>query len=120
MQNLESGYIDKEVILSKISEEEIFKHIFGEIPNLGKKYVSPFRNDNNPGCFFKYDRNDKLRFYDYATSEVVNGINLGYVDCFDALQLYLDLSNLYQTIVYIEENLVGCSTLKKESALPPK
>jgi hypothetical protein len=37
---------------------------------LGKRYINPFRDDSNPGCFFKWTRQGNLYFVDYATEKV--------------------------------------------------
>ncbi len=80
------GYqeLPNSINISDISEKEVFKLVFGEYPELNKYYVSPLREDTNPGCFFDY-YNEKLYFFDYGTVKVM-------YDCFDVLQLYHKLS----------------------------
>lgn len=59
-------YLDKKTLLTKISEEEIFKRYLHD-PNINKKYTNPFRDDNEPDCSFYYSRSSgELRFKDFA------------------------------------------------------
>lgn len=43
-----------ENVLSVISQEQAFSDYLGIYPDLNKKYLSPFRKDNDPGCRFKW------------------------------------------------------------------
>lgn len=54
-----------EEILKKVSQEEIMQRYFPETIVLGKLYVSPFREDKNPTCSFKYI-NGVLFFKDFG------------------------------------------------------
>lgn len=92
-------YIDKNEILKSYSEFDIFKLVFGEIPVIGEKYLSPFRIDNDAGCFFDYSGNGRLLFYDYASSAIC-------YDCFTAVKLYYNLNNFYETLKVIRDNVV--------------
>jgi len=56
-------------IYSYYSEEDIFKLVFGEYPNYDKKYVSPFRNDNYPNCYF-IKKDNHIYFVDWADSTI--------------------------------------------------
>lgn len=91
-------YIDKNEILKHHSESDIFKLVFNCIPVIGKKYLSPFRVDNDPGCFFDYSSSGKLLFYDYATTQIS-------YDCFSAVQTYYGLRNFYETLKVIRDNV---------------
>lgn len=98
--------ISKEDILNKITEEELFQIIFNEIPIIGKKYYSPFRNDSNPGCYFDYFCN-QLRFIDWANSDTYKGIKLQNINCFEAIQIYFKLDDLQSTLDFIYNNLIN-------------
>ena len=102
---LSKGFISKEKILKEISEEEIFKYIFGEIPELDKEYCSPFRTDNSPGCSFTY-YNGRLRFIDFAS------FNRG-IDCFEAIKIYFNLPSFFKTLEFIQKNIKSDTEIKK-------
>lgn len=102
----EIGYIDKKEILNKISEEDIFKIIFKEYPDLTKRYCSPFRNDNNPGCYFYINTSDKLIFFDTGRSRQY--------DCFDAIKEYYNLDNFYEVLNFIKYEKTFNSNIIKE------
>lgn len=111
-----TSYIDKEEILKKITQEQIFEHIFNELPVIGNSYISPFRQDTNPSCYFNYDRNGVLWFNDLANNEIVDGIRVAHLNCFTAIRVYYDFPNLYHTLLYIQEELInGNTTLTTES-----
>lgn len=63
-----------ELILSKVSQEEIMQKYFPEQIILGKKYCSPYRKDKTPTCTFAYI-NGVLYFKDFGVSE-------GHKNCF--------------------------------------
>jgi hypothetical protein len=98
MINDEKYFIDKNKILEKYHEAEIFSIIFGTTVETGLKYKSPFRDDENPNCFFEYDKNNRLIFYDYAA-----GINY---DCFQAIKIYFTIPNFYQVLALIRDNML--------------
>ena len=101
--NLEiKGFLSKEKILSLVSEEEIFELVFKFKPEVGEFVTSPFRRDSTPRCFFNYCNFGKLRFYDYGNS----GENAFHPDCFDAVKLYFNLQNFYDTLVFIHNKLI--------------
>ena len=54
-----------EELLNEYSQEELFKVMIGEYPQLDKYYCSFFRKDNNPSCYFKW-YNNILYFVDWA------------------------------------------------------
>jgi hypothetical protein len=81
-----------EEILKRISQSDIFKIIFKEHPVLGKYYISPFRNDDNAGCFFEY-YNSKLFFVDFADE-------ITHRDCFGVICDYFNI-NYIQSLEYI-------------------
>lgn len=90
--------ISKERLLSLVSEEDVFKLVFGCIPSVSTKYLSPFRQDTNPGCSFYYSHKGELRFSDFATRTNLN--------CFDAVQRYYSLPSFADTISFIMDKLI--------------
>ena len=67
-------------ILTKITQEDIFKFVFEKPIILNSKYISPFRDDKNPGCFFTQREDSTIIFVDFAES-------VGYThrSCFQAV-----------------------------------
>jgi hypothetical protein len=106
--NLESkGYISKTQILTYVSQEDIYELVFDFKPVEFQYVISPFRQDNNPGCWFSTDiTTDKLRFIDFGNSDVIDGIRMSHLDCFDAVQVYYNLKNFYKTLEYIHTRLI--------------
>lgn len=99
------GFIDVNYILSLISEAEIFSIVFGIIPENGMYITSPFRNDTNPGCYFKL-HNEQLIFYDWANNsnyitKTGNIIDMRFINCFQAVQIYYDLPSFFDTLQFI-------------------
>lgn len=92
-------------ILTYISQEEIYKVVFGELPKIGKKYCSPFRDDDEPNCYFEY-YNKMLRFVDFGNSSVWNGIKLKNIDCFNAISIYFNIKSFKDTLRFIHKNLI--------------
>lgn len=116
MRDLERGYIDKDKILSYVTEEDIFKLVFEEISPEFEYVTSPLREDNNPGCWFQKGVKGDLRFVDFANTSVIDGIDMRNIDCFNAVQVYYGLGNFYRTLEYIRERLI----LGKNLRLLPK
>ncbi len=72
--------ITKELILSRISEEEIFEKYLDIEPNLTDFFVNPLRfDDDDPGCRFYRDSRNVLKFNDFAGEQNI--------DCFNVVQL---------------------------------
>lgn len=63
-------------LLEEYSQEDIFRIVFKEYPNTDILYLSPFREDTHPNCFFDWYKG-KLYFKDYADSPR---------DCFQAIK----------------------------------
>lgn len=94
-------YIDKEKILSYVSEEEIFELVFGFKPEEYQYTCSPFRNDNNPGCWFERGfKNGKLLFIDFG--DPYHHVE----DCFGCVKRFFNLPNFYQSLLFIKEHLI--------------
>jgi len=111
----ERGYFSKSRILEYVSQEDIFSLVFGFRPVEFEYVKSPFRDDSNPGCWFEYSgQNGKLRFKDFgSTDRYIGRVNLGNIDCFDAVQVYFKLSNFYQTLSFIKKHLIDGKNLPK-------
>lgn len=109
------GKISITEVLRFVSQEQIFEFAFGFQIDFNEFYTSPFRKDNNPGCFFDWYKG-RLFFIDFATSKIVKKINLRRVDCFAAVQLLHKLPNFISTLHYIYAKLClgKVNTSKKE------
>lgn len=109
------GFIDRNVILDYVSQEEIFQLVFGYLPEEYVYVVSPFRRDKNPGCWFERTSSysGKLRFVDFA-----NDFNKP-MDCFDAVQKYFQISNFYLTLEFIYERLIKGKNRVAERRIAP-
>ena len=100
IENEVVGYIDKSIILSNYKEEDIFELVFGFKPVEYQYVTSPFRVDNNPGCWFERNPlNNKLIFVDYGDSL------FNKQDCFSCIKRYFKLPNFYRTLLFINESL---------------
>lgn len=75
--------LDKEFILSKVSEEQLLFYYHGHFV-LGKAYPSKLRKDGHPSASFYIGRNGKIMYYDFATGERYN--------CFEFVGKLLHLS----------------------------
>lgn len=80
-------------ILSHYSQEDIFKIVFGEYPDYNRNYLSPFRPDNNPNCFFEWYKG-QLLFRDFADIRR---------DCFHSVKDYFKLNTYQATFEFIFE-----------------
>jgi hypothetical protein len=99
------GFIDVKKILEQVSEEQIFALVFNFIPEIGEYYTSPFREDENEGCFFEYGEKGDLRFVDYGNYSIIKGVKMVNIGCFDAVKIYYNLSNFYQVLKFIQFNI---------------
>lgn len=84
--------LNKQEILKRVSQEEIFLIIFKEV-KLNEYYSNPLRQDNKPGCFFNW-HNNKLWFCDFADDKISR-------DCFEMIKDYYNI-NFYQTLEHID------------------
>lgn len=103
------GFINKNKILSYVTEEQIFSLVFGYQPVELEYVTSPFRQDDTPTCYFERLGQNKLRFIDHSRKF--------YPDCFEAVQVYFGLSSFYSTLDYIYKQLIQGKSL---APLPPK
>lgn len=101
-----NGFIDKNEILKYVTEEQIFELVFKFKPEEYDYVASPFRKDNNAGCWFQYYPSGKLKFTDFGSQTYINGKKMINIDCFDAVQLFFNLTNLYSTLRFIKKHLI--------------
>lgn len=57
--------INRDFVLSRVTEEMIFARYLGEPVEFNTRYKSPLRDDSNPTCTFKL-RNGRLMFKDWS------------------------------------------------------
>lgn len=108
----ERGFINKSKLLEYVTEEDIFELVFGFKPVEFVYVTSPFRVDENPGCWFERNLSTGiLRFVDFGNSNVVNGVNMINIDCFDAVSIYFGFSNFYKTLEFIKSKLIDGKNL---------
>lgn len=67
--------INRDWILSKVSQEEIMVRYVGVAIKINEKFKSPFREDNSPSCVFYYNKAGKLLFRDFGQGRPM--------DCFE-------------------------------------
>lgn len=102
--------ISKEYILSQYSQIHIIEQYFPSGIVIGTKYTNPFRNDKHKGCYFAYDVNGNLKFYDWATEKVS-------YDCFDIVMLALNCSfeeALLAIVKNVKPSFVNITNEKKK------
>lgn len=80
------------------TQEGIFSIVFGYEPVTNVYVTSPFRRDNNPGCWFEW-YGDKLIFKDFAEKREKRAR-----DCFQAVRDFFSLSDLGAVSEYIVRN----------------
>ena len=94
------GYVEEqsnlsiEEILLRITQEEVFTLITGEVPDINSKYLSFIRKDNDANCFFTY-YNGKLYFVDFGHSKT-------HLDCFGLIMEYYNC-NLQESLRFTNE-----------------
>lgn len=57
--------LSPEQVLQKVTQQQIFEFVFGHKINIDEHYKSPFREDNNSGCWFEMFEG-KLLFMDFG------------------------------------------------------
>ena len=108
-------FIDKDKILKYVLEEDIFELVFGFKPKEFDYVTSPFREDNDAGCWFQYCLSGKLKFIDFGSQSYIRGIKMINIDCFDAVQIFYKLPDLYQTLKFIKKHLIDGKDLPEKS-----
>lgn len=90
--------LNPEEIFKRVSQEEIFKIVIpGEIlPDKEAYYHAPYREDNDPGCYFRYHE-QKLYFIDFAESDFK-------LDCIDLIRKVFHLSYM-EALQFINQTL---------------
>lgn len=78
-------------LLEEYSQEDIFRIVFKDYPNTDILYISPFRSDEHPNCFFDWYKG-KLYFKDYA--DVPR-------DCFQAVKDYFHIDTYKDVTEFI-------------------
>src|SRR5690606_32710840 len=58
--------IDKDFILSRVTQEEIFERYLGVQVRFGTFFKSPLRDDRKPTCTFMYTRNGRVWMTDWS------------------------------------------------------
>jgi hypothetical protein len=109
-------------ILQFTDEESIFELVFGFRPSIGEKVTSPFREDNNPNCWFETSPHGDLRFIDFGNPEVINGVKMFNMNCFNAIKVYYQLDTFQQTLSFINkairENKISSIKFTKKKIIP--
>lgn len=89
--------LNREFILSRISEEDIFLKYLNIYPNLTDWFRNPLRTDDKPDCKFYRDSRGVLKFHDFAYK-----LN---IDCFNLVQLVEpNVNNYGQALEKIAED----------------
>lgn len=95
--NTDKRYITKEDILSQLTQEQLFLIVFDKVVEF--EYItSPFREDDNPGCWFER-YNNILYFIDYGSGD------RSHIDCFEAIKIYFNLNSFRETLLFIDDNI---------------
>lgn len=64
------SYVTIEDILDKVTEEQIWEHYLGFLPDPGKKFSSPFRKDNDPSANLFYTAKGNLLYKDFGETSM--------------------------------------------------
>jgi len=107
------GFIDKNEIFNYVTERQIFELVFGFQPKEFDYVTSPFRKDNNAGCWFEYNNlSNKLNFIDFGSQIYNKDKKVISLDCFEAVKIYYNLPNFYKTLEFIKNKLILGKKLK--------
>ena len=87
--------VTPEMILSEVSEIDIFEYYTNLIVQFDIEFTSPFRVDEEPGCKFWFN-GTKIKYVDFA-----GGIN---EDCFGLVKEYIVQGNFNEAILRICED----------------
>lgn len=95
-----SGFLDKNELLEYIEEDEIFSLVLGYKPQEFQYICNPLRTDNTPGAYFEVNPyTDRLELIDWGHSP-------SHIDSFLFVQKFYNLPNFYQTLIFIQDNLL--------------
>lgn len=86
----------KDLILEKVSQEQIFQQYFPDRLELGRKYINPWRNDTHPGAFFTILQGT-LYFVDFAHDPT-------HMDCFYAVKQHIHNDNFKEVLNTISKD----------------
>lgn len=90
--------LNKNIILSHITEEQIFSFYIGNIVKSNKLFCSKLRVDKNPTCSFYRNKNGTLIYKDFATNQNLNCFEyvkeLFHCDYFTALDIIANDFNI--------------------------
>jgi hypothetical protein len=101
-----SGYLTKDNILERISQEDIFRIVFKNPIKEHQYLISPFRKDKVPDCYFEWYKGT-LYFIDWAETT-----KRRHRDCFNAIQDAYEVS-FFESLVLID------NILKKDLTICP-
>jgi hypothetical protein len=87
---------------SRINQEEVFKHVFGNF-EVGTYIKSPFRNDDSPGCWIQWYKG-KLYFTDFANSGKANLDVIGIIQEYYSLTFKDAMTYILETDLYQGES----------------
>ena len=90
--------LTKENLLESVSQEEIFEYYLGIKPEIGINYCNPLREDNNPGCWFWYNRDDILFLIDNTQRREFGG------DCFEIVRKVTGVENFFHILQRINND----------------
>ncbi len=94
------GFLDKNELLEYVTEEEIFSLVLGFTPQEFQYIKNPIRVDLTPGAYFEVNPySNRLELIDWGHSP-------SHIDSFMLVQEYYKLPNFYQTLVFIQDNLI--------------
>ena len=68
--------INRDWILSKISQEQIMERYTGVPIKINHKFHSPFREDNSPSCVYYYNKQQKLLFRDFGKGSSMDAFDV--------------------------------------------
>lgn len=114
---IRNGFIDKDLIFKYVSEEDIFEMVFRFKPKEFDYVTSPFRKDRHADCWFQYYPSGKLKFVDFGSQIYIHGKKMINIDCFDAVQIFFNLTNLYNTLKFIKTHLIEGKELPKRDKI---
>jgi hypothetical protein len=80
-------------ILELYTQEDIFKIVFNDYPDYNNVYLSPFRSDRHPNCYFEWYKG-RLLFKDYADVRR---------DCLQAIKDYYNLPTYKEVFTFIHD-----------------
>lgn len=106
------GFINKEIILEYVTQEQVFELVLGFIPEEFQYITSPLRIDRNPGCWFEYHVNGVLYLIDF-------GGHRKHSDCFNLVQDYFKIPNFYLTLEFIFNKMIKGKNIEAENKITP-